>query len=52
MINIPIWLFVIMCICSAIFIFIIILSLIDIISEQIYQKHELTKYKNKEKNNG
>lgn len=52
MISIPTWLFVILCICGGITLLLIITIIVDMVSEYLYQKHELKKYENKEKENG
>ena len=52
MISIPTWLFVILCICGGITLLLIITIIVDLVSEYLYQQHELKKYENKENEDG
>lgn len=51
MVNIPIWLLVILAVHTVLVWLFILYIVVDIASALVYEKYELEKYKNKEKEN-
>lgn len=52
MITIPKWLFIFLCIISVLFLLAFLGIVFDIISQVTYEKHELQKFQNKQKEKG
>ena len=52
MITIPTWLFIFLCIISVLFLLAFLGIVFDIISQVTYEKHELQKFQNKQKEKG
>lgn len=52
MITIPKWLFIFLCIISVLFLLAFLGIVFDIISQAAYEKHELQKFQNKQKEKG